>query len=350
MASTPFARAASAIIEPQDSAAADGVVGRGCLPDVGIFRILVCRAAISLGNTLMLTPLLREIGRVYPGAEIDIVTRSTFGTDVFKGFPGVRRVLILPGRAVGRPWQFLRTLRVMRETHYDLVIDPCPRSRTGRTLLTLARGTFKLGFAGRGDRSLSHRVVMSETVRHAGQRPVDLLRATLGNPARAFPSLDIGLSRDERDAGRNALFGLLESRGMRRNAGTIGIFANATGTKLLSDAWWLAFLDTLAARYPEHAIIEIVPAFGRSMLGSRYPAFYSSDIRRVAGVLSALTAFVSADCGVMHLACASGIPVTAIFSVSDAAEWGPYGARDRTIEARGLSPEQAAAQVAIPVC
>src|SRR5579864_9139539 len=53
------------------------------VPSFGIFRILICRVTHSLGNTLLVTPLVRELEATYPGAEIDIVTRSEVATDIF---------------------------------------------------------------------------------------------------------------------------------------------------------------------------------------------------------------------------------------------------------------------------
>ena len=314
----------------------------------GILRILVCRPTHSLGNTLLLTPLLRELQATFPGAEIDVVTRNPIGADLFGRFPNVRHVYCLPSRAFRRPLKFLDVLVELRQSHYDLVIDPHPSSGTGRALLVLARGTHKLGFSGRRDSALTHAVAVPESVCHTGQRPLYLLRTALGKTHRpANPTLDILLSSEERAQGQDILRRLLQSSGHTGAGGVIGVFANATGGKLLPEVWWQSLLDALASRYPAHAIVEIAPASGRSMLSSRYPTFYSSDVRRIARVLSQLSLFVSSDCGIMHLACASDVPVTGIFSTTEPLEWGPYGARDSVINARGLTAEQVAEQIVV---
>ena len=54
----------------------------GPLPAEGIHRILICRVSHTLGNTLLLTPLLRELQKIYPGAEIDVVTRSQVAEEI----------------------------------------------------------------------------------------------------------------------------------------------------------------------------------------------------------------------------------------------------------------------------
>jgi heptosyltransferase III len=317
------------------------------LPSTGIHRILVCRPTHSLGNTLLLTPLICELEKTWPGAEIDIVTRTPVASGIFGSFAQVRNVLALPAQAFRHPLKFLGVLGTMMQTRYDLVVDPYPRSGTGRALLALAKGTYKLGFGGSArDRLLTHRVAIPDLTAHTGHRPVYLLRAALGRALPpVFPPLAIELAPAERAQGRLALSRLLASTDNQAIEGTVGIFANATGPKLLPAAWWRKFLEAFAARHPSCHFVEIVPAFGRSMLDSRYPTYYSNDIRRLAGVLSQLTLFVSTDCGVMHLACASGTPVAGIFTVTDPQEWGPYGPHDRVVDARGASPRFAAEQI-----
>lgn len=330
-------------------ARADGHVD--LLPDTGIFRILVCRVTHSLGNTLLLTPLIEELAATYPGAEIDVVTRAQIADDVFGAHASVRRIYFLPAHAFGHPLTFIDTLRRLRRTRYDLVIDPCPRSRTGRSLLQLAKGRFKLGFSDARKRgSLTHAVPVPAFPKRTAQRPVFLLRSALGRlPSSAFPLPSIELDARERAQGKAVLARLLAgSPDVSGKKGIIGVFANATGPKLLPEDWWRAFMKVFAERHADYSIIEIVPMFGRSLLGAAYPAYFSTDIRRLAGVLSGLSLFVSADCGVLHLACASGTPVAGIFCVTDPDEWGPYGPHDRIVQAQNLSPQLVAEQICVP--
>lgn len=319
------------------------------VPVSGIFRILVCRVTHSLGNTLLITPLVRELQDTYPGAEIDIVARNTAAVDIFGAFAGVRTIYCLPAHAFRHPGRYIATLRRLRRVPYDMVVDPCPRSRTGRSLLRLARGRIKVGFAhDRRAATATHEVAVPSAPRHVGQLPVFLLRSLLGKPeSDTWPFLDIALSADERRQGARALGQLIGPAGAKTRRGVIGIFANATGYKLLPAPWWHEFLDTLEERYGDYTFVEIVPMTGQSLLGSRYPAVYRSSIRGLAGVLSALSVFVSADCGVMHLASASGVPTIGIFSITDPQDWGPYGPHDRAVDARGLTPAQTAGKVCL---
>ncbi len=316
------------------------------LPDKGICRILVCRVTHSLGNTLLLTPLIQELQTIYPGSEIDIVTRSKIAREIFGQLSGVRNIFIVPAHGTWHPIKILQVLRRIRANTYDLIVDPYPRSRTGRALLRFAAGRYKLGFlSSRRIAGITHGTAVPKNISHVGQQPVHLVRAALCQPSSSsFPPLDIALSASERDRGRRDLQRLKES-GASCDAHTIGIFAHATGTKLIPTTWWNAFASAVSAIDSNVAFVEIVPEFGRSLLNSRFPTFFSSDIRRLASVISGLSHFISADCGIMHLACATGVPVAGVFSVTNPAEWGPYGQRDFVVDMGKQSPAEVAEKI-----
>ena len=195
--------------------------------------------------------------------------------------------------------------------------------------------------------SATHAIAETSDEAHAAKLPVYLLRKTMGvggDPVSwTYPELDLRLSAAERELGRDSLAAVVASEKSAR--GVIGVYAFATGVKNYPREWWERFLAVLGARYPDHVIVEIVPGFGRSLLGDRYPTYFSGDIRKLGGVLSNLSLYVSADCGIMHLAAASGAPTVGIFSVTDIPGWSVYGARNRTIDARELDAGQAAAAV-----
>ncbi|MEP6938916.1 MAG: glycosyltransferase family 9 protein [Rudaea sp.] len=309
----------------------------------GILRILVCRTSQSLGNTLLITPLLQEIEAIWPGAEIDIVTRNPASTQIFAGYASVRDVYCLPRRAASAPIELARQLHKLRRNRYDLAIDSDPRSRTSRALLALSRARFKLGFVGAGKNAgLTHAIDIAGAPPHAGQIPVYLLRQALHRSAIDYPSLDLRLTAAEREQGSAILARLVAQSAASAKRGTIGVFANATGHKRRDAEWWRAFLPAIESAYPDFNFIEIAPGDGVSLLDGRYPAYYSSSVRKLARVLSGLSMVISLDCGIMHLARASGTKTAAVFTVTDSAQWGPYGAGAFVIDAHDQSPERAA--------
>lgn len=315
------------------------------LPLRGIHRILICHVSHTLGNALLLTPLIQELETTWPGAEIDIITRSQVGRTLYGHYDRVSQVFQLPSHGVGHPWQWLRGIRGMRRAHYDLAIDPDQQSQTGRLLLLKAHATWTLGFNGpKKSGAVTHAVPVPEHVQSKGQRPVYLLRSALGNSTSAdYPTPDIRLSDTELVHGKRVLTRVM---GGASTGKTIGVFANATGPKRLGAEWWTPLLQTLERLRPDCRLVEIVPMFGRSMLDSRYPSYFSTDLRQLGGVLANLDAYISLDCGIMHLACASRVSTLGIFTTTRADEWGPYGPGNHVIRAYELAPEAVAAEIA----
>ena len=203
-----------------------------------------------------------------------------------------------------------------------------------------AKATWKLGYVATKGGDLSHAVAVPGHVRHVGQLPVHLLRHAMGREEGEFPALDIGLTTDERRRGAEILKSILG--GGDAATPVIGLFTQATGAKHLGAEWWQRFARRLSGLRPDARLVEIVALAGESMLRDEHPTFYSTDLRRLASVLSALDLYVSADCGVMHLACASGVPTVGLFRGTDIAEWGPYGARNGAIQIGSRKPEEIA--------
>ena len=321
--------------------------GTAPLPSDDIFRVLICRSSHSLGNTLLITPLLQEIEATWPGAEIDIVTRNAAAEEVFSGYASVRSVITLPRRGLQHPLELARGLRQLGQQTYDLAIDTDPRSQTGRALLLRSHARYKLGFAGSSKSgAISHGIDAFDAPRHNGQYPVHLLRAALQRKQEHYPPLDLRLSRLEKDAGAQVLSRVAaKSDPARGQRGVVGIFANATGGKLLPRSWWQQFMPLIDAHLRDFRLIEIVPMSAVSLLDSRYPCFYSSSVRKLAGVLSQLSLLVCLDGGIMHLARASGTRTAAVFAHTDIDEWGPYGEGAHAFDARHGSPLQAAQQL-----
>lgn len=321
------------------------------LPSTGIHRILICRSIRTLGNSLTLTPLLTELARVYPGAEVDMVCRSKIARDLFGGFSSVRDLWLLPQHMPGHPLATWLAFHRMRRKAYDLVIDPDPLSQSGRLMMAMAHARCTLGYVGgRKHGAVTHGVAVPDAVRHKAVLPVYLLRAARGDDpmATAFPAPHLPLTADELETGWHAVERLLARAGQApRGAGPrIGVFANATGPKQLALAWWRRFLPTLVAGVPGARIIELVPASAHSMLADAYPSYFSSDIRRLAAVIANLDGCVASDSGVMHLAWATGTPTLGVFSVTDPAQWGPFGGGSSAIHVAGHSAEEAGTMAA----
>jgi heptosyltransferase-3 len=324
-----------------------GGVGAARLPCTGIHRVLICRSVHTLGDSLTLTPLVVELADVFPGAEVDIMWLRGRGCAV-RGLSQRSRHSSHAATCPGPLLATARTLHTKRRKRYDLVIDPDPQSQSGRLLALSARATYSLGYAGpKKSGTLTHGVAIPPGLRHEAMTPVYLLRSAMAEDpaARADPQPGVALTHAELEDGRRTL-DRLASEDPAEHRRRIGVFANATRNKLLPGDWWRSFIDEFRATRPDCRIVEILPAFGKSMLEDRFACFYSSDIRRLATLIANLDGYVSADCGVMHLAWATGTPTVGLFNVTDPAEWGPFGPRMGALPLGEATPAEIARRAA----
>lgn len=305
----------------------------GELPVRGIHRVLVCRPNHRLGNMVLISPLLHEIETLYPGAEIDIVSAGCAAQVLYGPRFQVRRIMNFPRRAVHHPWLAAQLVHELRGNTYDLAIDPCAGSGSGRLALRVCRARYKVGFpdstaGGETDGP------WSTAPEHLAKRSVFLLRtAYAGTTETEWPTLDVPLAPSDMQHGACALAKILGRDGCK--AGTqpvIGIFGNATGPKRLPEPWWEAFTTALRARRPDVHIVEVLAEHGRSQLPGVTASFYTRDLRKLAAVLANMQGFVSADCGVMHLAAAVGTPTLGLFTQSNRSKYTPYGPRNEGID------------------
>lgn len=314
------------------------------LPAHGIRRILVIRPNHRLGNVVLLTPLLADLERAYPDARIDLLVGGGIAAQALADGYRIDTLHTLPRHALRAPRRLLRSLRQWRAIRYDLAIDPSVGSQSGRLLLLFTHARFRLGFAEAGQRgALSHGVPMPAAPRHMAQLPVYLLRAARGEPfaTTPCPPLDLRLNAVERAQGEVELERLLGPR--RTGQARIGVFAEATGAKAFPLAWWQTLQAALAQRWPTAVFLEIAPVDGQPRLTDIPAHFHSPDVRRVAVVMAGLDRFLSADCGVMHLAVAAGVPTAGLFSVTDLATYAPCGDGHFALDTHGQTPLAVAA-------
>ena len=325
----------------------------GPLPQADIRQILICRPNHRLGNQIMLTPLITELQSTFPYATIDIVVAGEMGLGLFDSFPQVRNVYRLRRRMVKHPVATVRTVRLIRGARYDLAIDPCRGSQSGRLLLSLAIARYVIGLpafdpkapgqVNRDGQAPTQQASTQQPPIHMAQWPVFLLQNALSKDCPEadgnYPPLTIGLSDAERTNARQTIDSLASTAGDCDTTIVVGISADATGAKRYDESWWLRFIEELKARHADYAIVEIAPPDGRSRLSSKFPMFSSSNERIVAAVISNMTCFICADGGVMHLASASGTPTIGLFCATEPALYAPYGGCNMPIETNGKAPE-----------
>lgn len=317
----------------------------GQLPTRGIHRVLICRPNHRLGNAVLISPLLAEVEALYPGAEIDLVSGGEAARMLFTNRFQVRQVFCLPRKIARHVWQTVALLRQLRRSSYDLAIDACHGSQSGRLLLGVVKARFKLGFpdARTNADSLWHSLSWPD---HLAHRSVFLLRtAYAGKVDRPCETLNLRLSEGERQQAGKALAAVLGGTQPAPGRPVVGIFANATGAKRYGETWWKEFVDALLASQPNLLIVDVVAEHGQAQLGGDFPSYYTRDLRRLASMIANMDGFISADCGVMHLAVASGTPTVGLFSVTSSSKYRPYGRSNTAIDTGGMNAAQVAGMV-----
>lgn len=327
-----FRRIGGALLEP------------GGLPTTGIHRVLVCRPNHRLGNSVLISPLIAEIEALYPGAEIDLLG-SQATECLYAGRFRIHTIFVLPQKIARHLWLSARVLRVLRRGRYDLAIDACEGSQSGRIVLAMARARYKLGFPDVRLKPASAWHALSRPDHHA-HRTVFLLRQAYAGTTRAdYPPLNLEVTPTERQDAAKVLAEVCDG-GRGDDGVVVGIFPNATGAKCYSEDWWNQFVDTFQSLCPQVRLVDVLAAHGRSQLGSRLAPYYSRNLRRMAATIACMDGFICADCGVMHLAAASGTPTLGMFSVTDPAKYAPYGGANAALDTRTMDAVAAATAAA----
>jgi heptosyltransferase-3 len=310
-----------------------------------IRSVLICRVNGRLGNTLLVTPLIKQIREWLPNATIDLALAYPKSEELLRGVPSVRRVITFPYKIPHVLWAYLPAVHRMRAQYYDLAIDPVPDSTSGRMAMSLCRTRYRLGFNTASQWvPLTHPVALPAHTLHDAARPIYLLSEALGITEKPDATrLWLPLQPRELDAGRAAVARAVCSvTQAAMPASTFGFFAHATGTKTIARDWWLDFWQAFLALEPEAVPIEFLPLSARKPIDARFAALHVRSPRHMVAAIAATRMFISPDTGPMHLASATEVPTIALFGNSDVARYHPMKSVDICIDVTTCNPHSAA--------
>ncbi|HEX4049613.1 MAG TPA: glycosyltransferase family 9 protein [Steroidobacteraceae bacterium] len=322
---------------------------------LAVHSIVVLRPNHRLGNTLLLMPLVQELQERFAHAQITVVSGSGAAPGLFRAYERVCATQYLPPVRPREAGKLLRTLRELRQSSFDLAIDPIVRSRMGRFLLGYVQARERVGFVwgeARRDRVLTHAADPRGAPAHFTQAPIWLLRtAYLGEsngPELAPRPMDLRLSEEERRHGAQRLAATLGSASAVGSTEwharpKVGLFANATGDKLYPLSWWRQLIGCFSGSHIQ--FVEIIPEDGRPRLAAEIPGVHTPDLRLLGATLAATSLLVVADGGVMHLAEAAGAPVLGLFRTTEPSQYAPLRAGNAVLRAADLSAETVAARM-----
>ena len=278
-------------------------------------KILVISLA-GIGDTILATPLIRELRANFPQARIDALVLWAGSKDVLEGNPQLNAVYQQNFLKASKA-ESLRFLAALRKVRYDVSINTHPQSRTqyrviARFVGACTRISHEYDRFSILDRMLVNRTLPQDYAKHTVENNLELLTLLGKKPLSARHTLEIVLSAGEHEWAESFLTANNLTTRQR-----LAVHVGSGGTKNLTLKRWplgnyIELLKRVRSTWPELAILlfggpEEEPDMRRilavleSPLAMQVP---SKNLRQAAAVIQRCTAFLSVDTALMHVAAA----------------------------------------------
>jgi ADP-heptose:LPS heptosyltransferase len=303
------------------------------IPTDEINHILIIRINYRIGNILFLTPLINALAKKIPHAKIDVLIGAKFIAPILSPMKNINIVYDAPRALLKNPIKLINKVKEINSNHYDLVISPIAASGSANVSTLLIQGKYKLGFHSDQVWSAANITVpFPQDTTHEALIPLALMNAFDGEEFEYERSLDIRLSIDEINLGKETLLSLVKNNQytLQNNTTFIGVFRDARNDKKIVDTWWNAFVDYLLMQ-DNIVIIDILPPNQIEAIHEKSLPIAFQNLRELGGFMSSLDFFICADTGPMHLASAAKTSVIALFNATSPDHYGPLGLHDRVV-------------------
>jgi lipopolysaccharide heptosyltransferase II len=309
-------------------------------------KVLVISLA-GAGDTLMATPLLRELRAAWPQARIDVlVMQGVTARDILGGNPAVDRILY--HNFMAEP--FLRSvaycLRLRRE-RYDLSFSVMPQNRleyNGVAWLAGARRRIGFDFAvkcGALERWLQTDLVREDIAAHLVDNNLRLFTEGAGRPLAAAPHrLELAIPPAADRAAADWLAARVPEGGL-----CVGFHPGSGTTKNLAlrrwdPSHWAALARRMAERHGAHILLfgaaeeqelrdRIIREAGQP--DGRVLSVEPQPILQAAALIRRMRLFVCCDTLLTHIAAAAGVPTVVIMGPTPHTSVYPYGVPHRIV-------------------
>lgn len=298
-------------------------------------KILVSRPNHRLGNQLLITPLIQEIENQFPNAAIYLFSKGNIAKVIFQEYDSIVHYYHLPKNHFSEIGKYIWVWLTIIFTRFDLCINCVSNSSSGRIATMLPRSKYKINH----DFDYESWNIDPQTFKHIAIKPIIDLRIYfnfISELDKNIPKLNCKISLEESIAGKK----IVENVKINKELKTICIFTNATGSKCYDEEWWRTFLAPIESNKTNYEIIELLPVENISRVNFKYPTIYSTDIREMAGIIENVAVFITADCGVMHLASATNTTTIGLFKFDNLNKYKPYGNSNFAIQTSNLTAEE----------
>jgi ADP-heptose:LPS heptosyltransferase len=281
-------------------------------------KILVISLA-GIGDTILATPLIRELRLNFPDATIDSLVLWPGSKELLETNPHINALcqkhLIKDSKTSS-----IQFLRGFRERRYDFSINTHPQSRMHYRLAAwLAGAKTRVSHVYECftplDRALVNRTLPQDYTRNTVELNLDILPLLGGRPLLQSHSLEIHLTpEDTAWADQFVAANRLSGRPL------VGLHAGSGGTKNLKlKRWplshWIELLARATREWPEAAFLlfggpdEDKELFElRDRVGGASLLRVSGTLRGGAALMKRCKVFLSVDTALMHVAAAARVP------------------------------------------
>jgi heptosyltransferase-2 len=283
-----------------------------------------------LGDVVLTTPLVSALRRCVAPRRLAVLVRPEAAA-LLDGHPDVDQVLVDDKRGQNRGvLGVLRAARQLRHERFDVVVAPHRSLRTA-LVLAAARIPRRVGFRESRGAFLYHERVPRDRRRHDVERNLALLTPFGGVAAAPALHLPVAPAAEARaaallPAGPGPLVGVAPGSVWATKRWTASGFA-AVVAGLASDGARCVLLGG-PDEVPLAEDIRVRSGGRAVVLAGK------TDIATLVAVVDRLGLLVCNDSAPMHVACARGVPVVAVFcATTPALGYGPYGPRAVVAEA-----------------
>jgi heptosyltransferase-2 len=293
---------------------------------------ILVRVPNWLGDTVMATPAVSAVRKIFPRSRLTILAREAFAS-FWRDFPGIDHVLTLGSQDRGL-YGFSKKAAEIRKQGFDTALI-LPVSFSSAFLAFLAGIPVRIGWSGEGrDLFLSHIIERSqERKKHLVLEYIELVQRAFGKaPVKETVRLMAPRLQSAQKETRK-LFGRTP-----RPKSWIALAPGATygPGKRWPLAHWMELVKRLLAKRKESLLIlsgqeeagyleplvQTIPQTQKnrviSLVGRTTPL-------QLAAVLKNCRLLITNDTGPMHLAAAVGTPTVALFGSSSPVWTGPFG-------------------------
>jgi heptosyltransferase-2 len=274
-----------------------------------------------MGDVLLTLPAVHALKKTYPEARITYLTQKPYDA-LFENHPDVDDVLALDAKRISSQFKLLRRLVGKR---YDIAVDLFGNPRSA--LWTWLSGAgIRIGGDFRGRKIFyTHKIRSDGSPKTAVEFHLSFLQPVGIHAEPSEPK--IFLTGEERKQAREWLIG----QGASPTRPLIGLHPGATWP---AKRWFPERFAELADRLRSELGASILYTEGPGeaeivdavQIAGRGPSLRTRvlPLRSLAAVLGECNAFVSNDCGPMHLAPAVGTRTIGIFGPGEPEIWFPY--------------------------